>query len=259
MLPLHRHEFDTGRIVVAETAGEIVGFGATLVRSGVAYIADLFVCPDQQSEGTGAALLEALLGDHTGPRFTLASTDPRARALYERFGMHPVVEYSYLHARPDEVAIERLDASGVELETTTVGAEILAIDRGVTQRDRHHDLHHAETHLGARTLRARRRGETVGYAQVVHPIWWHPSHPDAVRIGPVVALDPDDLVPILAATIMNARGLRTDSLGPFVPLDHPAHAALVDAGFVVHDRDLLMASRPDLIDSGRYFPAVDTA
>jgi ribosomal protein S18 acetylase RimI-like enzyme len=259
VLPLHRHELDTGRLVVAELDGVIVGFGATLTRSGVAYVADLFVAPEHQSRGIGARLLHALLDDHDGPRFTLASTDPRARALYERFGMHPVCEYAYLRAHPDDVSHDRLDQAGVVLEVTALIDEIVDIDRAVTGRDRRVDLVHAEARLGARTWRARRDSRTVGYAQIVHPIWWSPTNPDAVRIGPIIATEPRELLPILAAVVAEAASLQTTSLGPFVPVGGPVYAAMISAGFVDDDRDLLMVSDPSLVDVDRYLPAVDTA
>jgi GNAT superfamily N-acetyltransferase len=259
VLPLHRHELDTGRLVVADLEGVIVGFGATLTRSGVAYVADLFVTPDHQSHGIGARLLHALLDDHDGPRFTLASTDPRARALYERFGMHPVGEYAYLRAHPNDVVPDRLDSDGVVLDVTALIDEIIDIDRAVTGRDRRVDLVHAEARLGARTFRARRNSRTVGYAQVVHPIWWSPTHPDAVRIGPIIATEQRELLTILAAVTAEAASLQTTSLGPFVPVGGPAYAAMISAGFVDADRDLLMVSDPAIVDIDRYLPAVDTA
>lgn len=259
VLPLHRHELETGQLVVAEVDDEIAGFGATLTRSGVAYVADLFVAPDHQSRGIGDQLLHALLDDHDGPRFTLASTDPRARSLYERFGMRSVSEYAYLRAHPDDIAYDRLDATDIVLEASEVGDEIVTIDRAVTGRDRLVDLVHAEVRLDARTWRVSRNARTLGYAQVVHPIWWHPTRADAVRLGPIVAIDGRDLAQILAAVVAQAATLRTASLGPFVPVDHPVYATMLEAGFIDEDRDLLMASRTDLIDIDRYLPAVDTA
>lgn len=262
-LPLHEHELRTGRLVVAEGAGSggaaVVGFGATLTRTGVAYVADLFVRPEHQDRGVGRSLLAALLDDHRGPRFTLASSDPRARRLYAAFGMHPVALISYLRAAPDNVAFDRLEPGGIHLAPGGVSEEVLALDRAVTRRDRHLDLEHADDQLGAVTFVGSRADHTIGYVQLIHPAPGNPAHPDAVRVGPVVALDPHDTAPLLAAALLATRDLATTWLAPFVPASHPAHDQLVAAGFHVDDTDLLMASDPALIDRDRYFPAVDTA
>src|SRR3954464_12580906 len=63
VLPLHEHELHSGRLVVAAlpNGGAVVGFGATFIRSGVVYLADLFVRPSHQGRGIGRALLHALL------------------------------------------------------------------------------------------------------------------------------------------------------------------------------------------------------
>src|SRR5262249_6384111 len=88
VLPLLEHELRSGRLLVAwDATGTVIAFGATLTRSGVTYLADLFVHPDHQGHGVGRALLHALLDDMHGERFTMASTSLAARALYERFGM----------------------------------------------------------------------------------------------------------------------------------------------------------------------------
>src|SRR3954470_11823575 len=76
VLPLHEHELQSGRIVVATAGSSVVGFGATLTRSDVVYLADLFVQPGHQGQGVGRTLLHALLDDGPARRFTFASPDP---------------------------------------------------------------------------------------------------------------------------------------------------------------------------------------
>ena len=96
VLPLHGHELRSGQLLVAEVDGDIVGFGATLTRSGVAYLADLFVAPPHQHQGIGSRLAHALCDEHPGPLFTFASTDDRATRLYASLGMQAVEPYHYL-------------------------------------------------------------------------------------------------------------------------------------------------------------------
>ena len=77
-----------GRFVVATRADDIDGFGGVINRSGAEFLTDLFVDPSQRSEGLGSELL-ASLWNGTAPRVTCASQDPRALALYARFGAIP--------------------------------------------------------------------------------------------------------------------------------------------------------------------------
>lgn len=258
VLPLHEHELNTGRLVVATLGRQVVGFGATLTRSRVAYLADLFVRPEVQGRGIGRRLLHALLDDQDGPRFTMASTDPRAQRLYASFGMIPREDFYYLRADPATVDLSRLDSSELELVPAGID-DVIEYDRIVTCRDRRIDFEHARDHLGARLFLARRAGDVVGYASFVHPIWWNPWHRDAVRIGPIGLLDPGAAAAVLAATVRAAAVVDSSWLGPFVPESSPALRPLLAAGFRVEDTDVLMSSEPDLLDPARYHPAVDTA
>jgi GNAT superfamily N-acetyltransferase len=264
VLPLHLHELHTGRLLVATIPAstardEVIGFGATLTRSGTAYVADLFVRPDRQGQGIGGRLLQGLLADHDGPRFTLASTDPGARALYGRFGMVAREEFLYLRAATSSIDWAPLaGGDAVELVDATVD-DVAPIDRAVTGRDRRVDLEHARDHLGARLLLAWHDGAITGYTSYAHPIWWNPWHPDAVRIGPVAVLDPATAAPVIAATLRATAALESGWLGPFVPASSPALEPLVAAGFRTVDTDLLMTSEAGLVDPARYHPAVDTA
>ena len=249
--PLSRHELASGRLLVAEVEGAVVGFGATLTRSGVAYLADLFVLPAHQSSGIGRTLLHALYADHRGPRFTFASTDPRAQRLYEQLGMRAVEPYHYLDA--PLVALTPW-ATDVELRGAD-RAEIVAVDAAITGRDRRADIDYASA-LGAIWYVARRGGQSLGAVAVVAPTWWNPWHPRGCRIGPVLADDPDDIVHIFAASL--AAHDPVDVVSTFVPSSLPALSRLLHAGFAVVETDLLMASDDAVIDRHRYLPSVDT-
>ena len=254
--PLAQHELDTGRLVVAEVDGVVVGFGATLTRSGVAYLADLFVVPAQQSNGIGRRLMHALLADHRGPLFTFASTDQRAQRLYEQFGMHAIEQYHYLDARREALVPWATDVELVAADR----AAIIAVDSAITGRDRSIDIDYA-TSIGANWYIAWRAGRSVGAVAVAAPTWWNPWHPHGARVGPGhgrrcrrhrCRSSPHAL----------AQCAQADVISTFAPSSLPALPALLSAGFEVIDTDLLMASDDRVIDAfmdrHRYLPSVDT-
>lgn len=253
--PLSAHELETGRLVVADDDGDVVGFGGTTTRSGVLYLVDLFVKPAEQSRGIGRQLMHALCGDHRGPLFTFASSDVRAQHLYEQYGMHAVEHYHYLDARTETLAAWATDVELMVAERD----EVLAIDAAITRRDRAADIDYA-IELGARWYVARRGQLEVGVVAVVIPMRSNPWHPRGARLGPVMAHDATDVAPILAAalTLIAGSTYEPDFVSTFVPSGLASLPALLAAGFEVIDTDLFMSSHPALIDRQRYLPTVDT-
>jgi predicted N-acetyltransferase YhbS len=251
--PLSAFELETGRLVIAEVEDDIVGFGGTLVRSGVLYLADLFVVPEHQGRGIGRLLAEELCARHTGPLFTFASSDPRARALYSRLGMPAVEAYHYLDAPAATLAPWPTD---VELAPGDRDA-VLALDANVTGRDRAVDFDYASAN-GAVWHVARRGGRQVG-ALAVAPMWWSPWHPKGARLGPVLVESSDDMSAVIAGLVA-ARSLTADVdvVSTFAASSLPSLPRLLDAGFEIVDNDLFMASDPTLLDAQRYVPTVDT-
>jgi GNAT superfamily N-acetyltransferase len=253
--PLSAHELATGRLLVAEAGGEVIGFGGTSSRSGVLYLVDLFVRPAHQSGGVGRQLLHALCADHHGPLFTFASSDPRALRLYEQFGMNAVEQYYYLDARTEALVPWPTDVDLVVAQR----AEILAVDAEVTRRDRTADIDYA-TDLGAQWYLARRHQRDLGAVAIVAPMSSNPWHPCSARLGPVMAHDPADVAPIISAALWVVAGSKADHdfVSTFVPASLAALPAMLAAGFEVVDTDLFMSSDPALIDRQRYLPTVDT-
>jgi len=248
--PLLRHEIDTGCLMVAELDGNIIGFGSTFVRSGVMYLADLFVEPGRQGHGAGRELLHALCGGHDGALFTFSSEDPRAQHLYEQAGMRVIEPYHYLDAAtivPWPTDVELIWSQGDQIAT---------IDATLTGRDRAADIDFA-TGLGATWYVARRDKVVIGAVALTAPTWWNPWHPGGMRIGPVVADDPDDTADVLGAAMAVAAAARAEAVSTFAPASLPALPALLGAGFEIVDTDLLMAT-DDVFDRSRYLPTVDT-
>ncbi|MEZ5410546.1 MAG: GNAT family N-acetyltransferase [Acidimicrobiales bacterium] len=263
---LYRHELETGTLVVAESDHGLIGFGASLPRSGRWFLADLFIDPATQSTGVGRRLLDALLAiDQPGPaRATLASGDPRAVSLYTRLGMTPRFPVFYLTARSagrfpgppqgwavTEVAGDRFSPLAAELG--------LRIDRL--------DVAYLAANLDVTWVDVvDRGGRTVASAAVR---WGHPfvaSDPRAVTVAPLVLAPdaaPSDVAGVLLAWI-EGQGRRPDGSGLrlFVPGPHPLLPVLLDAGFAIVDVDTLCASDaalagPAALDPTRTCPATD--
>ncbi|HEY7628764.1 MAG TPA: GNAT family N-acetyltransferase [Ilumatobacteraceae bacterium] len=252
--PLSMHEITTGRLVVAEVDGDVVGFGGTLLRSGVLYLADLFVVPAHQGRGVGRGLAEELCARHVGPSFTFASSDPRAQALYARLGMLAFEHYHYVNAPADLLKPWPTD---VELSVAP-RSDVLSLDAAITGRDRAVDIDYASAN-GAVWYLARRRGRVVG-ALAVAPMWWSPWHPQGARLGPVLVESADDMSATIAAGVVAARdsAVGVDIVSMFAAASLVALPQLLDAGFDIVDTDLFMTSDPRLLDPSRYMPTVDT-
>jgi ribosomal protein S18 acetylase RimI-like enzyme len=253
-LPLYGHELRTGQLLVAEQVGEVVGFGATLPRSNVTYLADLFVRPSHQDRGLGRQLLDELLSDHVGALFTFASDDARAQRLYRTCGMEAVEPYHYLNADVDAL---RLADSEIEVHRAD-RADIVTLAAEVCGRQRDTDIDFAND-LGSAWYLAQREGETIGAVAVVAPVWWNPWIQHYARVGPVMAHDAADIEPLLIAAMSVAVALDVDRVSAFVPSSVPGLERLLVAGFEIVDTDLLMSTDPDVFDRTRYLPQVDTA
>ncbi len=253
-LPLYGHELRTGRLLVAEVAGEVVGFGATLTRGDVTYLADLFVRPSSQDRGVGRQLLEELQTDNKGSLFTFASDDARAQHLYRNFGMQVVESYHYLNV---DVGALSLAESEIELHTAD-SAAIVALAAELSGRQRDADIDFANS-IGSTWYTAQRDGETVGAVAVVAPVWWNPWLQRYARVGPVMTRQAADTEPLLVAAIAVAASLDVERVSAFVPSSLPGLRRLLLAGFEIVDTDLLMSTHAHVFDRVRYLPQVDTA
>jgi hypothetical protein len=187
----------------------------------------------------------------------MASGSAPARALYERFGMAPSWELSYLLGDVAALDADALDADGVTAHAVSVD-EAAALDRAVTGRDRRADLVHETTRLGGTLLALTRRESIIGHAIIIQPTWWVPWRPDGTRVAPVVVADAADASAAVAAAMQWALATGATMINSFVPVPHPAHRPLLDAGFRRTDADLHMASGDRLLDPERYLPSIDT-
>jgi GNAT superfamily N-acetyltransferase len=255
---LHAHELATGTMVVAEAAGVVVGFAAVLTRSGVDYLADVFVDPTWQGRGIGSALVAAHFAGSTRPRFTFASAHPGAARLYERWGMRPGWGLATV-ALADLAVVEELGGPPTGWSTRRVGVEAVAgLDTDVTGRNRRVDLAYEVGPAGADLVGVYDGAELVGYGVVVNRRPWD-RVVGRIRLAPVVAASPAALGRVWVAV---ARWARTNGAGAaltFMAQDHPLVGRLTRAGATVSGVDRYRASAPALIDPTRYWPSTGTA
>lgn len=236
-LPLFEYELETGRMMVADDEGTVVGFGATLERDGRLFLTDLFVRPDRQSGGLGRAILEALLEPWPdAPRYTSASSDPRAKRLYERMGMSPRFEIDYLHASqmPKLDQAHEVVVSGVDPDTARRHHRWTGSERAI-------DLSYWAG-LGAQVATVFDT-EPIGHGFIFPHTRWSPFG-DRLVVGQVVASSEADAA-ALTQTVFAAAASMTDRADPvlaLIPRLHPAHPTLLGAGMEVVDTDLFMAS-----------------
>lgn len=249
-----RHELATGAVFVAEQDGHLLGFAGALTRGHTTYLADLFVRPQAQSGGLGAALLQRVFPAQPGRvRFTLASTDRRALALYVRAGLRP--QWPNFLLRAIAPAPDPLPATDVTVSQAQPGdPELLRLDAELSGRDRAVDHQYWLQEEGGLPLWFHRRGTVVGYgyARSRVPVLWYPEH---LRLGPIGARTPDDALGCVFAAIRWAQ-LQTQVLRIDVPGPHPCLAPLLAAHFQIVDVVTFLAETP-IFDPQRYLGSGD--
>lgn len=236
------HLLDHGRVLVAEQAGQLVGFAGLAARDGVAFLSDLFVRPDAQSGALGGALLRAILPED-GVRCTCSTSDPRALALYIRAGMRPAWPHYLLHraAGGRRAAADDPSPPGLAVvEGDATAPDCAAWEAAIGGRQRPDDLAFWATAQAGQLLWFRRAGATVGYA-VIRLRGGTVTHPAAITIGPLGVRDHADALPCVLAAAAWARE-RGDELCLTLPGPHPALAPLLERGFRLVDSYTFVAS-----------------
>ena len=240
--PYLRHLVTHHRALVTEQDGAVIAFGAT-VNAGVAvHLADLFVLPDRLGEGIGQPLLAALF-DGADRRTTFASADPRAMPLYVRAGMSPWWACVYV-----EGVTASLPPTPGTLETASADpSRLTELELAWTGVDRSIDHAFWASQAAADSFVVAERGEAVAICHARA----RESSPARVIDRMLVRPGADPMPPTIAALRRTGRGETVLALlqGP-----SPVLRVLLDAGFLVVDRDQFMASEPDLVDPARLVP-----
>lgn len=102
--PLHMFhdelaQAETRHYLVAEAAGEIVGYAGLMCIEPIADVQTIAVVPECEGQGIGSALLTALIAESRRRRaadvlLEVRADNPRAQQLYRRFG------FEQIHVRP---------------------------------------------------------------------------------------------------------------------------------------------------------------
>ena len=206
--PWFAHVVRTGSMMVATIDDRPIGFAGIRVVAGTTVVSDCFVLPAHQAQGVGTELLSRLVpGDR--PVMTFASSDPKARALYSRFGMTGQWDCHYLEGDPGEV---------IRGETAVQEVSGYPVEES--------DLPHLRDDLRCRFLEVGAGRAAVAAEEIESSV-----------VNP--AGDP-------MGTVTAALGWAADRAAHRVKLHvsdrHPVFPLLIEAGFLVTGADTFMAS-----------------
>src|SRR5882762_7867757 len=100
----HLQKTDPRGFHVALRGGTVIAFASTILRGKTHFLSMFWVLPSLQSKGVGRKLLARAFNGPRPPasavRCVYASLDPRAQALYLKFGMRPRGMFYTLRGAP---------------------------------------------------------------------------------------------------------------------------------------------------------------
>lgn len=258
----YTYELERGALAVAEdAAGVVIGFGGSVgwdgPRGSLTYLADLFIASDAQSHGVGQGILRALPLS-AGGRCVLASRDPRAHALYMRWGMRPRWPNYWLVADPQWGAhgLDTLPGADIALvEAAADDPALTAWDARSFGFSRPRDLAWLVERRDAQPFWFQRAGKAIGYGFVQRRCDESLWRPEAWTVGPIGAETPEDARDcVCAATRWAVARTGVARLG--VPGPHLALLPLIAAGCrIVYVETFLASDGAPLPDMSRYLPS----
>ena len=188
-----------GCYVIAEAGDDVVGYARTIQLGGMEQMSELSVEPERQGSGFGRELIERCWPGAPTPdlgRIVVATGTPADLTLYTNFGVMPVAGHWSLRQRTDLY----LEGRSQE-DKTGAGVHVLKADRAIAEWARLEPLalgfHRAPLHeffARDRTCLAFLDAAS-GEARAV---CWVSSDGD---IGPAVAAEPGDLVPVVLSAL----------------------------------------------------------
>jgi GNAT superfamily N-acetyltransferase len=212
----HVQRTDPRGFHVAVREGKVVAFASTVVRGGTHFLSMCWALPSLQSKGIGRRVLTRAFEKPRPPKSAIrcvyASLDPRAQALYLKFGMFPRGMFYMLQGRPKRTPPPRRRVNLVPIgEPGTTTREMLTVaarfDRVVRGTRRDQDIRYITTLPGARFFRVNVGGSTRGYAVVT----------DKGRVGPACVLDRRYGAGLAWALKEKVRELRAKNMMVVVP------------------------------------------
>ena len=246
--PYVEHLVDRARVRVAIVDEMVIGFAGAIDigRPDVRFLTDLFVRPDRQDHGAGAALLEAAM-EGTTDRMTFSSSDPRALGMYIRAGMRPWWPLLYLDVPRSAVVDADVDMALVA-EPADVAATA-ALSLAWTGMDRIRDFaYYASLPGGAGHVIRDADGAEVAV------IWSTRRRTAPGRVAVHATFGPDgDPVATGLAALRAAIG-DDDRLVAHIPGPHPVVPGILARGARIEDRDTHCATDRSLLDPERMFP-----
>ena len=244
-----RHLLCHGRVVVAELAGKVAGFGAVRqIGTGddaVSMLSDLFVDPAAQGCGCGRAMLTDLWAQ-AQRKMTFSSLHANAIPLYTSFGLDAWWPLLYLHGDTARLPV----INEWTAETASAGS-VAGYELSWTGADRLADHEAWAARPGGESVLVSRDAEVVAAGTFVN------SGPDRGIVHFVVSPAADDGAAAAAVLVRLAQleGTKSEVAHVCLPAPHPAVRALLAAGWRFDEFDLFMTSEPGLLDPRRTAPS----
>ncbi len=248
------HILRTGKMVVAEQNGKILGYAGAITRDRITFLTDLFVRPDLQSERIGKQLLQLVMPQDDLIHCTVSSTDLRALSLYVRAGMQP--QWPFFVLRLEKPARASLDLSpDIKIAAADqADPELERWDARVSGRSRPADLQFLVREQRGEPVWFRLGGQVIGYGYIrldAGSLWY----PHACMIGPLGVERAEDATACVLAAVDRALQ-QTDVIRIAVPGPHPCLAILLEKGFrITYVDTFVSAAKMPFFDVERYIPS----
>jgi hypothetical protein len=188
-----------GCYVLAEADNELIGYARTVPLGGMEQMTELAVWPEQQGVGLGRELLGRCWPGAPTPelgRIVVATGTPADLTLYTNFGVMPVAGHWHLRQRTDMY----LEARSQE-DKTGAGVHVLKADRAVAEWERLEPLALGFHRRPLHEFFSRDR-TCLAYLDAAsgdaRAVCWVSSDGE---IGPAVAVEPGDLVPVVLSAL----------------------------------------------------------
>ena len=243
---------DPDGLWVAEADGEIVGFTSSWVNDDFWFLAELFINPRRQGDGTGGALL-ARTFEHArkaGARNRALITftfNTVSQGLYIKHGLFPRLPLYFFRAEcgalKERPGLERLRA--VDMTDAPGQSELLVrLDQSALgfSRDKHHRFLRSDGTV--RDILLYRENHCVGYVYVSA----------SGHIGPLAVMQRDDMGVAFATALDIAAEGGASHVSAFLPGTNAASLAIASACGMRITFPMVLMSAEEFGDWQRYLP-----